>query len=107
MRYSVLCDELGTIVDDGTISRMEEQRYFLTTTTGNVDFVHQWLEWWAAAAGWKVTITNLTAGLASMNLAGPLARGVLPEANRLRSFLSRPFPTWTGGRHPWPVFRPP
>jgi sarcosine oxidase, subunit alpha len=77
VRYSVLCDEMGTIVDDGTISRMDEQRYFLTTTTGNVDFVQQWLEWWAAAAGLNVNITNLTAGLASMNLAGPLARGVL------------------------------
>jgi sarcosine oxidase, subunit alpha len=79
IRYSVLCDELGTIVDDGTISRMDEQRYFLTTTTGNVDFVQQWLEWWAAAAAMKVNITNLTAGLASMNLAGPLARGVLAQ----------------------------
>jgi sarcosine oxidase subunit alpha len=79
VRYSVLCDELGTIVDDGTISRMDEQRYFLTTTTGNVDFVQQWLEWWAAAGGLKVNITNLTAGLASMNLAGPLARGVLAQ----------------------------
>jgi sarcosine oxidase, subunit alpha len=79
VRYSVLCDELGTIVDDGTISRMDEQRYFLTTTTGNADFVQQWLEWWAAAAGMKVNITNLTAGLASMNLAGPLARGVLAQ----------------------------
>ena len=77
VRYSVLCDELGTIVDDGTISRMDEQRYFVTTTTSNADFVQQWLEWWAAASGWKVTILNLTAGLASMNLAGPLARGVL------------------------------
>jgi sarcosine oxidase, subunit alpha len=79
VRYSVLCDELGTIVDDGTISRMDEQRYFLTTTTGNADFVQQWLEWWAAAAGLKVNITNLTAGLASMNLAGPLARDVLAQ----------------------------
>ncbi len=79
VRYSVLCDELGTIVDDGTISRMDEELFFVTTTTGNADFVHQWLEWWAAAAGWKVTITNLTAGLASMNLAGPLARGVLAK----------------------------
>jgi sarcosine oxidase, subunit alpha len=79
VRYSVLCDELGTILDDGTISRMDPQRYFLTTTTGNVDFVQQWLEWWAAAGGFKVNITNLTAGLASMNLAGPLARGVLAQ----------------------------
>jgi sarcosine oxidase subunit alpha len=79
VRYSVLCDELGIIVDDGTISRMDEQRYFLTTTTGNVDFVQQWLEWWAVAGGMAVTITNLTAGLASMNLAGPLARSVLAQ----------------------------
>jgi sarcosine oxidase subunit alpha len=79
IRYSVLCDELGTIVDDGTISRMEEQRYFVTTTTGNVDYVQQWLEWWAAAAAMAVTITNLTAGLASMNLAGPQARSVLAQ----------------------------
>jgi sarcosine oxidase subunit alpha len=79
VRYGVLCDELGNIVDDGTISRMDHQRYFVTTTTGNVDYVHQWLEWWTAAAGWKVTVTNLTAGLASMNLAGPMARSVLQQ----------------------------
>lgn len=79
VRYSVLCDELGTIVDDGTISRMADELFFVTTTTGNADFVHQWLEWWAAAAGWNVTIVNLTAGLASMNLAGPQARGVLAK----------------------------
>jgi sarcosine oxidase, subunit alpha len=79
VRYSVLCDELGTIVDDGTISRMDEERYFLTTTTSNADFVQQWLEWWASAFGWKVTITSLTAGLASMNLAGPQARSVLSQ----------------------------
>jgi glycine cleavage system T protein len=95
VRYSVLCDELGTIVDDGTISRMDEQRYFLTTTTGNVDFVHQWLEWWAAALGWKVIITNLTAGLASMNVAGPMARGILQKLTDCDlSTASFPYMEW-------------
>ncbi len=95
VRYSVLCDELGTIVDDGTISRMDEQRYFLTTTTGNVDFVHQWLEWWASALGWKVTITNLTAGLASMNVAGPMARGILQKLTDCDlSTASFPYMDW-------------
>ena len=79
VRYAVLCDEMGTIIDDGTISCLEEERYFLTTTTGNVDHVQQWLEWWAAARGMSVTITNLTAGLASVNLAGPRAREVLSQ----------------------------
>jgi sarcosine oxidase subunit alpha len=91
----VLCDELGAIVDDGTISRMDEQRYFLTTTTSNAEFVHQWLEWWAAAAGWKVNIVNLTAGLASMNLAGPLARGVLAKLTECElSSAAFPYMDW-------------
>jgi glycine cleavage system aminomethyltransferase T len=95
VRYSVLCDELGTILDDGTISRMDPQRYFLTTTTGNVDFVQQWLEWWAAAAGFKVNITNLTAGLAAMNLAGPLARDVLAQLTDCDlSSMAFPYMDW-------------
>ena len=79
MRYSVLCDELGTIVDDGTISRIDEQSFFLTTTQGNVDYVYQWLDWWATALDYTVNIVNMTAGLASMNLAGPVAREVLSQ----------------------------
>ena len=79
VRYSVLCDELGTIVDDGTISRIDEQSFFLTTTTGNVDYVYQWLDWWATALDYTVNIVNMTAGLASMNLAGPTAREVLAQ----------------------------
>jgi sarcosine oxidase subunit alpha len=95
VRYSVLCDEMGTIVDDGTISRMEDQRYFLTTTTGNADYVQQWLEWWAAAVGMNVTITNLTAGLASINLAGPQARQVLSQLTELDlATAAFPYMSW-------------
>ncbi len=95
VRYSVLCDELGTIVDDGTISRMEADRYFLTTTTGNAEYVQQWLEWWAAAGGMRTNITNLTAGVASINLAGPLARSVLSQLTRCDlSSAAFPYMAW-------------
>ena len=77
MRYSVICDDTGTILDDGTISRLADDHYFITTTTGNIDFVQQWLDWWKVGAGWCAHVTDITAGLAGMNVAGPLARDVL------------------------------
>ena len=77
VRYSVLCDEAGIMLDDGTISRLAEDHYFITTTTGNLDFVQQWLEWWLVGTGWDVHITNVTGGRAAVNLAGPQARDVL------------------------------
>jgi sarcosine oxidase subunit alpha len=77
VRYSVLCDEAGTMLDDGTVSRLAEHHWFITTTTGNLDFVQQWLEWWLAGTGWDVHITNITGGMASVNVAGPKARDTL------------------------------
>jgi sarcosine oxidase subunit alpha len=77
VRYSVICDEAGIIMDDGTISRLADDHFFITTTTGNIEFVEQWLLWWTVGTGWDVHITNMTAGLASVNVAGPKARDVL------------------------------
>jgi len=77
VRYSVLCDEAGIMLDDGTISRLTADHYFITTTTGNLDFVQQWLEWWLVGTGWEVHIANVTGGWAAVNVAGPRARDVL------------------------------
>jgi sarcosine oxidase subunit alpha len=77
VRYGVMCDDSGIILDDGTVSRLAEDHFFLTTTTGNIDFVEQWLKSWIVGTGKCVHITNVTAGLAAMNLAGPQARAVL------------------------------
>ncbi len=76
-RYGVICDEAGIILDDGTVSRTSEDRFFVTTTTGNLEFVHQWLDWWAAGTGWCVHVTNVTGGCAAVNVAGPKARDLL------------------------------
>ena len=79
VRYGVLCDEAGIMLDDGTVSRLADDHFFVTTTTGNLDFVNQWMKWWLVGTGWDVYITNLTAGLAAVNLAGPNAREVLAQ----------------------------
>ena len=78
-RYSVICDDAGIILDDGTISRLATDRFFITTTTGNIEFVQQWLEWWLAVSDWQVHITNVTGGLAAVNVAGPRARDTLAK----------------------------
>ena len=77
VRYAVLCDEAGIMLDDGTISRQTNDEFFITTTTGNLDFVEQWLAWWLAGAGWDAQVNNLTSAMAAVNLAGPKARDVL------------------------------
>jgi sarcosine oxidase subunit alpha len=77
VRYAVICDEAGIMLDDGTITRLADNHYFLTTTTGNLDFVDQWLRSWLAGTGWDVHITNLTAALAAVNIAGPSAQRLL------------------------------
>jgi sarcosine oxidase, subunit alpha len=77
VRYGLICDEAGIILDDGTVSRLAEDHYFITTTTGNIDFVEQWLKWWLAGTELCAHVTNVTSGLAAINLAGPRAREVL------------------------------
>jgi sarcosine oxidase subunit alpha len=76
-RYGVMCDDAGIIFDDGTCARLEEDRYYLTATTGGADVVHQWLQFWLAESPWDVCVTNLTSGYGAVNLAGPRARDVL------------------------------
>ena len=78
-RYGVICDEAGIILDDGTVSRVADDRYFITTTTGNIEFVQEWLEWWLAGSGMCVHVTNVTGGLAAVNVAGPKARETLAK----------------------------
>src|SRR4029434_9891300 len=36
VRYAVLCDEAGIMLDDGTISRLVAVLFFITTTTGHI-----------------------------------------------------------------------
>ena len=45
-RYGVMCRPDGMIFDDGVTLRLDEDRYFMTTTTGGAAKVLDWLEEW-------------------------------------------------------------
>lgn len=83
-RYGVMLSDAGMILDDGTVTRLEETRYFVTTTTAGADEVLCWLEFLLQTA-WpelRVHVTSVTDEWAGMAVAGPRARAVLEQAFR-------------------------
>ncbi len=83
IRYGILCSEDGTILDDGTVTRISEDRYFVTTTTGNIDVIEEWFKWWTVGTGLCAHITNVTSSYASINVAGPMARDTLRKLTKI------------------------
>jgi sarcosine oxidase subunit alpha len=78
VRYGVICDEAGILLDDGTIARLGDERFFLTTTTGNADAIDSWFRsWLAGQPNLDVRLTNVSGSYAAMNLAGPRSRDIL------------------------------
>jgi sarcosine oxidase subunit alpha len=77
IRYGVLTTDGGRIMDDGTIARLSDDLYYVTTTSTGSDAVTAWFEWWNAVWGYDAEIVNVTGALAALNLAGPRAREAL------------------------------
>jgi sarcosine oxidase subunit alpha len=77
IRYGVLTTDGGRIMDDGTIARLGDDLYYVTTTSTGSDAVVEWFEWWNAIWGYDVEIVNVTGALAAVNVAGPRAREAL------------------------------
>jgi sarcosine oxidase subunit alpha len=81
-RYGVMLADDGTIFDDGSTTRLDETRYFMTTTTAHAAEVLSWMEFLLQTA-WpdlKVHVTSVTDVWAAMAVAGPKARAALELA---------------------------
>lgn len=79
IRYGVLCRPDGMIFDDGTVSRLDNDRFLATTTTGNAAAVLDWMEEWLQTE-WpqlRVHCTSVTDHWATVALAGPRSRELL------------------------------
>jgi methylglutamate dehydrogenase subunit C len=81
VRYGLMLREDGHVFDDGTVTRLEPERFLVTTTTANaakalqhMELVHQWL-----SPELDVAITSVSEQWAQFSLAGPNARDVLAK----------------------------
>ena len=76
-RYVLMTDVAGVIVDDGVACRLHEAHFYVTATTSGVDSVYREMLWYNAQWRLRVDVTNVTAALAAVNIAGPNSRAVL------------------------------
>jgi len=71
--YTPWCDADGKVIDDGTISRLDEGTFRLTSAEPNI----RWLS--MNAVGLDVTIEEMSARTAALALQGPLSRTILEQ----------------------------
>ncbi|MGW0942973.1 sarcosine oxidase subunit alpha family protein [Streptomyces sp. NPDC002623] len=79
IRYGVMSRLDGMIFDDGTVIRLAQDRFLVTTTTGNAAAVLDWMEEWLQTE-WpelRVHCTSVTEQWATVALVGPKSRAVL------------------------------
>jgi glycine cleavage system T protein (aminomethyltransferase) len=83
--YTPWCDERGKVIDDGTVTRLDEQTYRWTAADPNLRWFHQ------NAVGLDVRIEDVSEQVAALALQGPTSARVLravaeADVDRLRYF---------------------
>jgi aminomethyltransferase len=73
--YTPWCDARGKVIDDGTVSRLGEQRFRLTAADPNL----RWLE--ENGRGMRATVEDVSESIAALSLQGPLSRQILELAS--------------------------
>ena len=79
VRYGLMLNENGVIIDDGTVARLGREHYLVTTTSGAAARIAAWLEEWRQCE-WpdlEVFVTPVTTQWATYAIAGPRARQLL------------------------------
>ncbi len=80
-RYGLMCKDDGMVFDDGVTTRLGENHFHMTTTSGGAATVMGWLEEWLQTE-WpelRVYCTSVTEQWAVLSISGPKARDLLWE----------------------------
>jgi len=73
--YTPWCDAAGKVIDDGTVSRLDDSTYRLTSADSSL----RWLQ--MNAVGMDVRIEDVSERVGALALQGPLSRAILSQAS--------------------------
>ena len=93
-RYGLMLSDDGFILDDGVAFRMGEDRFLVSTSTGNADAIGLHMErlLQTERPDWRVMITNVTSSWANATICGPEARAVLAAMGTDIDLATHAFP---------------
>ena len=93
-RYGLMLNEDGMVYDDGVTTRLGENQYIMTTTTGGAATVMGKLEDYLQTE-WpelKVFLTSVTDHFATVSVCGPHSRKILEKVVKNINFEDQEFP---------------
>ena len=77
VRYAVLLDKAGTVIDDGVVARLAEEHFYCTTTSSGAGNVYRELVRLNTMWRMDCTLVNATGARSAINIAGKQAVAVL------------------------------
>lgn len=77
VRYSLLLNEAGAVLDDGVVCSLGREGYYLTFTSAGAEHAEAWLRDWAETWEYRVHVVNQTAALGAVIVSGPGSRELL------------------------------
>lgn len=82
VRYGLMLNELGVIIDDGVCARLGEDHFLVGTSSAGAESIAAWLEEWLQCefVDYDVLVAPVTTSWAVITLTGPGARALLAEA---------------------------
>ncbi|HET8757068.1 MAG TPA: 2Fe-2S iron-sulfur cluster-binding protein [Solirubrobacteraceae bacterium] len=83
VRYVIFNTESGRVIDDGTVVRLADDSYFVSTSSGGVDVVYESFGLWRDERGLDVEIVNASGALAAIAMSGPASRRILARLTDL------------------------
>ena len=97
LRYGLMLNELGAIIDDGVTARLAEDRFLVGTTGAGAGRIADWLEEWLQCE-WPnldVVIVPVTQAWGVVTVCGPKAREVLRTTGTDVDLAPQAFPHMT------------